>query len=120
MKQVDEFAGQGLRTLVFGMRVLEHDDEVYVSAKMTDAEVERDFTLIGVSGLADKLQEDVKQCISEFIDAGIKVWIVTGDKDSTARSIGYQTGILNEDRELLELGARGEDSSVTNKAKLID
>lgn len=51
---------------------------------MHDSEIERELTLIGVTGQADKLQEDVKICISDFIDADIKVWIVTGDKDSTA------------------------------------
>jgi len=56
---------------------------------MAESEIEKDLLLIGVSGLADKLQEDVKACISDFIDAGIKVWILTGDKDSTSRSIGY-------------------------------
>lgn len=65
---------------------------------MTDCEIEQELTLLGVTGQADKLQEDVKFCISDFIDAGIKVWIVTGDKDSTAQSIGYQCGILDESR----------------------
>lgn len=66
------------------------------------------MTVIGVSGLADKLQEDVKMCISEFIDAGIKTWIVTGDKDSTAKSIGYETGILDSSRDLLQLSNGNE------------
>ena len=70
---------------------------------MSEEDIEKDLTLIGVSGLADKLQEDVKPCISDFIQAGIKIWIVTGDKDSTAKSVGYDTGILDHDRELLKL-----------------
>ena len=74
--------------------------------------------LIGVSGLADKLQEDVKHCVSDFIEAGIKVWIVTGDKDSTAKSIGYQTGILNEGREMLKLSP--SDEKTINKDALIN
>lgn len=67
---------------------------------MPEGEIERDLEILGVSGLADKLQEDVRSCISDFIDAGIKVWIVTGDKDSTARSIGYECGILDNSRKM--------------------
>ena len=69
------------------MRVLDLEESQIL--KMSDDEIERDFELLGVSGLADRLQENVKDCINDFIDAGIKVWIVTGDKDSTAKSIGY-------------------------------
>lgn len=75
---------------------------------MTEEEIESDLSLIGVSGLADKLQEDVRVSISDFIEAGIKTWIVTGDKDSTAKSIGYDTGILDTSRELLQLSHGNE------------
>ena len=47
-------------------------------------------------------------CISDFVDAGIKTWILTGDKDSTAKSIGYDTGILDSGRELLHLSKGNE------------
>ena len=57
--------------------------------------------MIGVSGLADKLQEDVRMCVNDFIAAGIKVWIVTGDKGSTAKSIGYDCGILDRARKIV-------------------
>ena len=70
---------------------------------MSDAEIESNLELIGVAGSADKMQEDVHSCISDFKAAGIKVWIVTGDKDSTARAVGYQSGILSQDREILHL-----------------
>ena len=108
-RQVDEFAEQGLRTLVFAMRVLDEGvTEAQVQQLLSDEEIERNMTVIGVSGLADKLQEDVKMCISEFIGAGIKTWIVTGDKDSTAKSIGYETGILDHSRDLLQLSHGNE------------
>lgn len=84
---------------------------------MTEEEIESDLSLIGVSGLADKLQEDVRVCISDFIEAGIKTWIVTGDKDSTAKSIGYDTGILDTSRELLQLSHGNE--MIYDKGELI-
>lgn len=44
--------------------------------------------------MEDLLQEDVKKCITDFHDAGIRTWIVTGDKNSTARSIGHTSGVF--------------------------
>ena len=66
------------------MRKLDASFTEQTVKSMAEDELEEELTLIGVSGLEDKLQEDVKQCVSDFIDAGIQVWIVTGDKDSTA------------------------------------
>ena len=56
--------------------------------------------------MADSLQEEVKECINDFIDANIKCWIVTGDKDSTAKQIGYQCGILDETRKMVNLSEK--------------
>lgn len=47
-------------------------------------DVESDLTLLGVSGVEDMLQDNVKECIQDFREAGIKVWMLTGDKDLTA------------------------------------
>ena len=43
------------------------------------------------------------------MDAGIKPWIVTGDKDSTAKSIGYASGVLSEDRNVQQFDQIIED-----------
>jgi P-type E1-E2 ATPase len=40
------------------------------------------------------LQEDVQKCITDFKDAGIRVWMLTGDSGRTAREIGIQCGII--------------------------
>ena len=85
-------------------------------SKMTEEEIEKDLTLIGVSGLADKLQEDVKKCVSEFIEAGIKIWILTGDKDSTAKSVGYDCGILNPSRDMLSFSQNNETTNIDKNA----
>ena len=40
--------------------------------------------MLGVTGVEDLLQLDVKKCIEDFKQAGLKVWILTGDKKETA------------------------------------
>lgn len=55
-RQVDEFAENGLRTLVYAMRVLDDPKMTELKVKnMPEDEIERDLTLIGVSGMADQL-----------------------------------------------------------------
>ena len=115
---VEKFSAGGLRTLVYATKQLSSelsDDEV---REMSDSELESGLSLIGVTGLADRLQENVKECIQDFIDAEIKVWIVTGDKGSTAKSIGYSCGILSEDRELIEVQIDAEMSLQTKRSLL--
>jgi len=105
---VERFAEEGLRTLVFAMKVF--DDSVNEPAvqKMTEEEIESEMRLIGVAGEADMMQKDVQKCIADFIKAGIKVWIVTGDKDSTAKTVGYASGILSHKREIRHLKSENQ------------
>lgn len=51
--------------------------------------IERDFQLIGATAIEDKLQDDVDKAISGLKQAGIKVWVLTGDKTETAINIGF-------------------------------
>lgn len=50
------------------------------------------------------LQDDVKKCITDLHEAGIHTWIVTGDKNSTAKSIGHTAGVFLQEREIEEVG----------------
>lgn len=61
---------------------------------MTAEEVECNLQLVGVTGVEDLLQENVTQCIEDFRDAGIKVWMLTGDKGATAKEIAYRCALL--------------------------
>ena len=105
-KDCEEFASEGLRTLVYGYRFIEAGAQENINALyervegMKDEEIERNFTIIGLTGFEDKLQEGVLDCLNSFSEAGIKTWIVTGDKGETARSIGYQCGVLSHSRKL--------------------
>ena len=46
--------------------------------------MEDDLELLGAIGIEDKLQENVKETLIALGDAGIKVWVLTGDKKETA------------------------------------
>ena len=54
------------------------------------------MTLVGSTAIEDKLQDDVATTIVSLRKAGIKIWVLTGDKIETAIQIGYATGLLDE------------------------
>ena len=70
------------------------------------AEIEGDLTLCGVTAIEDKLQDGVPKCIASLRKAGIKVWMLTGDKVDTAINIGYACQLIAPDMRVLELTAK--------------
>ena len=54
-------------------------------------DIERDLHIVGATALEDKLQAGVPETIANLKKAGIKLWVLTGDKRETAIEIGYST-----------------------------
>ncbi|KAK9069461.1 hypothetical protein SSX86_011365 [Deinandra increscens subsp. villosa] len=104
------YSSIGLRTLVVGMRALsiaEFDTwqtsyEIASTALMGRAgllrkvavNIENNLSLLGASAIEDRLQKGVPEAIESLRKAGIKVWVLTGDKQETAISIGYSSKLL--------------------------
>lgn len=61
--------------------------------------IEVDFELLCATAIEDKLQDDVGVAITSLKDAGIKFWVLTGDKIETAINIGYSCKLLNNKQE---------------------
>ncbi|KAH8038726.1 hypothetical protein HPB51_002870 [Rhipicephalus microplus] len=72
-----------------------HDREELVDAVYD--EIEQGLTLIGATAIEDKLQDGVPQAIANLAMAGIKIWVLTGDKQETAINIGYSCQLLTDD-----------------------
>ncbi|KAJ0175180.1 hypothetical protein K1T71_009321 [Dendrolimus kikuchii] len=112
-ENLNKFAGEGLRTLALAWRPLEergfvewkrrhhaaalalHDRDEQLDAIYE--EIETDLLLIGVTAIEDKLQDGVPETIANLSMAGIKVWVLTGDKQETAINIGYSCQLLTDD-----------------------
>lgn len=60
-------------------------------------EIECDMKLVGVTAIEDKLQDGVPEAIANLQMAGIKIWVLTGDKQETAINIGYSCQLLTDD-----------------------
>ncbi|CAH8296220.1 unnamed protein product [Eruca vesicaria subsp. sativa] len=58
--------------------------------------IEKDLILVGATAVEDKLQKGVPQCIDKLAQAGLKLWVLTGDKMETAINIGYSCSLLRQ------------------------
>ncbi|XP_038115502.1 uncharacterized protein LOC6041793 isoform X4 [Culex quinquefasciatus] len=113
-EHLNKFAGEGLRTLVLAERRLtkeffdswllrQREAALSIDGTREDKlgaiydEIECDMQLIGVTAIEDKLQDGVPQTIANLQMAGIKVWVLTGDKQETAINIGYSCQLLTDD-----------------------
>jgi magnesium-transporting ATPase (P-type) len=64
-------------------------------------EIESDLQFIGVTAIEDKLQDEVPQSISTMLNAGVKVWMITGDKQETAINIAISCKLFTNTDDLL-------------------
>ena len=108
---VEEFAKDGLRTLFLAKKNLEPKEYIKWNKQFQQAElvihnredavakvnniIEEGLTLIGSTAIEDRLQDDVEDTIQFAKSAGIKVWVLTGDKIGTAINIGLSAGLLD-------------------------
>ena len=111
------FASEGLRTLVLARRQLSRAEytawnQAYQRAanstrdrsKMLERvaeKVEVNLQIIGATAIEDKLQQGVPRCIADLAHAGIKIWVLTGDKEETAINIGYACKLLTNQMKLI-------------------
>ncbi|CAM8991932.1 unnamed protein product [Rhodiola kirilowii] len=58
--------------------------------------MEKDLILVGATAVEDKLQKGVPQCIDKLAQAGLKIWVLTGDKMETAINIGFACSLLRQ------------------------
>lgn len=52
--------------------------------------MQSDLQVVGVTAIEDKLQDNVPATIADLGKAGVKLWVLTGDKMETAINIGYR------------------------------
>lgn len=106
----NEFANLGLRTLFVAMKSIKEEDYEILRKKISDASsalenrdilleevydtIERDLDYVGITAIEDKLQDQVPETISMLQEAGIKVWMLTGDKYETAIQISKSCNLL--------------------------
>eukprot|EP00268_Persea_americana_P043553 TRINITY_DN4382_c0_g1_i1.p1 TRINITY_DN4382_c0_g1~~TRINITY_DN4382_c0_g1_i1.p1 ORF type:complete len:1225 (+),score=236.00 TRINITY_DN4382_c0_g1_i1:478-4152(+) len=135
-KHLNEYAEAGLRTLVLAYRKLEESEysawnSEYNKAKTaigSDREallehvadlMEKDLILVGATAVEDKLQEGVPQCIDKLAQAGLKIWVLTGDKMETAINIGYACSLLRPGMKRVPITLTNTDTEKAAKESIL-
>ena len=76
--------------------------------------LEHDLELLGLTGVEDKLQDDVKSTLELLRNAGIKIWMLTGDKVETARCIAISTKLVARNQYIHEIAKSMSRVSIPN------
>ncbi|KAK0568602.1 putative aminophospholipid-translocase [Tilletia horrida] len=110
-EECGNMAREGLRTLVVARKRLTEQsygafERAYKAARIqvdnrneamanaVSEHLEHQLELLGLTGVEDKLQEDVKTTLELLRNAGIKVWMLTGDKIETATCIAISSKLV--------------------------
>uniref|UniRef100_A0A3B3D597 Phospholipid-transporting ATPase n=1 Tax=Oryzias melastigma TaxID=30732 RepID=A0A3B3D597_ORYME len=76
-------------------------------------QLETQLTLLGATGIEDRLQESVPDTITALREAGIKVWVLTGDKPETALNIGYACRLLEEEDLVINMSCKNKVTCIS-------
>lgn len=118
-QHIDDFASEGLRTLLFGYRYLDEQEyaswkKIYLDATTSLVNrqqmienagemIEQNLELGGATAIEDKLQNGVPETIDKLRRANIKIWMLTGDKRETAINIAHSARICKSYSEVVVL-----------------
>jgi len=118
-EHLETFAREGLRTLCIAQRELSEEEyqvwnkehEIAAASVQNREEklehvsdaIEQELTLLGGTAIEDRLQDGVPDAIALLGRAGIKLWVLTGDKVETAINIGFSCNLLDNSMELIVL-----------------
>ena len=117
--KIKEYSERGLRILLFGYKNISEEEyndfeqrykEILYDINHSQKELhnlydelENNIELIGATAIEDQLQYDVENTIYKFINIGIKVCMLTGDKLETAKSIASSCKLTSPDMKFIYL-----------------
>jgi phospholipid-translocating ATPase len=110
-EECNNMAREGLRTLVIGQRRLSEElwrefeeafnaadtlleDRDATKAQVVTKYLEHGLEILGITGVEDRLQDDVKPSLELLRNAGVRIWMLTGDKVETARCVAVSSKLV--------------------------
>nr|XP_055158858.1 probable phospholipid-transporting ATPase IIB isoform X3 [Nyctereutes procyonoides]XP_055188993.1 probable phospholipid-transporting ATPase IIB isoform X3 [Nyctereutes procyonoides] len=115
-EECGNMAREGLRTLVVAKRALTEEqyqdfESRYSQAKLSIHDralkvaavvesLEREMELLCLTGVEDQLQADVRPTLEMLRNAGIKIWMLTGDKLETATCIAKSSHLVSRTQDI--------------------
>ncbi|KAJ1979582.1 hypothetical protein H4R35_001459 [Dimargaris xerosporica] len=133
---IHQFSLAGLRTLVLAYRTLNAVEFTELQNLMEQAQcamshreerlaevaewVETDLELLGSTAIEDRLQDEVPETIEYLLRCGIKIWLLTGDKQETAVKIGMSSHLITAQMNLMILNASDISNCQEKLAQFIE
>ncbi|KAE8721534.1 putative phospholipid-transporting ATPase 8 [Hibiscus syriacus] len=132
-EHIEEYADAGLRTLVLAYREIGEEEYVKFNEEFTEAKnvvsadreemikevaekIERELILLGATAVEEKLQNGVPECIDKLAQAGIKIWVLTGDKMETAINIGFPCSLLRQGMKQVVINSETPENKALEKS----
>ncbi|KAG0598784.1 hypothetical protein M758_12G100400 [Ceratodon purpureus] len=126
-RHLRQFGELGLRTLVVAYKELDEGEYQNWHTRYTEArsmigkerelrteeraeEIEQGLTVVGGTGVEDKLQVGVPEAVDRLAKAGINIWVLTGDKVETAINIGYACSLIRQGMDKLIVSLEGAEA----------
>ena len=139
-EQLCLFSQKGLRTLVVASAQLDSStfsawESSWLAAAMSmdqrtermaecAAAVERNLELVGITAVEDRLQAGVPETVAKVKSAGIRLWVLTGDKTETAVDIAYSCNLFAQKAALAfvtgAVDSSDANASLQNARKLLE
>ena len=98
-KKIGEMADNALRTIAFAYKTKDEKDD------------ETDLIFTGLVGMIDPPKKSAKKAVQDCKNAGIKVVMITGDHEKTARAIAKELDILTDGRVITGADLENMDDS---------
>jgi len=140
-EQLEHFSMQGLRTLVVASKTCsdaevqtwlkQHHEASTVTGDAREDAVdgvytllEQGLTLVGATAIEDLLQDEVGDTISLMREAGLRFWMLTGDKSTTARQIATMCKLTNTGHNTMMVscvvdGKTGESRVIVDEGSVL-
>ncbi|XP_073878755.1 probable phospholipid-transporting ATPase IIB isoform X25 [Macaca fascicularis] len=115
-EECGNMAREGLRTLVVAKKALTEEQYQDFESRYTQAKLsmhdrslkvaavveslEREMELLCLTGVEDQLQADVRPTLEMLRNAGIKIWMLTGDKLETATCIAKSSHLVSRTQDI--------------------
>lgn len=129
-----KFAIEGLRTLVMGRRKMSKSEFDQIMSEINNIQAnggadkdnlyaelyekyETNLEFIGASAIEDKLQDEVPETIAKLMEANIRVWVLTGDKQETAVEIAKSCKLIQENFDVVYLTLKMEEIEADGSAE---
>ena len=134
-ENAENLATKGLRTLVLTQKIISNEDyenwnkeynEALSSMEnrkekiaQTISKLENNMEFLCVTGVEDLLQDEVASTIDNLRNAGMKIWMLTGDKVETATCISISAGIKSKNQKIFTIKSDDINQEINSENKIL-